>query len=232
MTASQKRYLILKRGADIALSATLLVALAPLFFVLIAASLCFMGRPVFFTQRRPGRHGQPFTLLKFRTMRVATEGVLEDSGSGALSAGAASDVALVGTDELRLTKYGSFLRASSLDELPELVNILKGDMSFVGPRPLLMEYLPLYSQRQARRHDVRPGLTGLAQVHGRNALNWDDRLEYDAQYSERVSLALDLSILARTIGVVFSRRGVSDGEHATVAPFTGGASTDDCDKIG
>ena len=152
-----------------------------------------MGRPVFFRQVRPGRGGRPFTLVKFRTMRAGD-----------------------GPDSERVTRLGRFLRRTSLDELPELWNVLRGDMSLVGPRPLLVEYLDRYTPREARRHDVRPGLTGLAQVAGRNAVSWDDRVELDVRYVETHSLGLDLRILGRTVLVVLRREGISAEGHATM----------------
>ena len=157
-----------------------------------------LGSPVLFRQTRPGLHGEPFELLKFRTMRT---------GAGA--------------DVERLTRFGRLLRSTSLDELPELWNVVRGDMSIVGPRPLLMEYLALYSPRQARRHEVLPGLTGLAQVEGRNLVGWDERLELDVRYVETRSLALDLRIIGRTIGLVLRREGISGEGEATMAPFRG-----------
>jgi lipopolysaccharide/colanic/teichoic acid biosynthesis glycosyltransferase len=161
---------------------------------------------VLFAQRRPGLHGRPFTLYKFRTMRTA------DSRGEPLP------------DELRLTNFGRFLRRTSLDELPELFNVLTGDMSLVGPRPLLMEYLPLYTARQARRHEVRPGITGWAQVNGRNAISWDQKFEYDTWYVDNHSFLLDLRILAMTVVQVFRRQGISHGEHATMPKFTGSST--------
>jgi lipopolysaccharide/colanic/teichoic acid biosynthesis glycosyltransferase len=188
----------LKRGIDVVGALVgLAVGAAPL---LVAAAVVrlTMGAPVLFRQVRPGRDGEPFTLVKLRTMR-----------SGA------------GSDTERLTPFGRFLRSTSLDELPELWNVLRGDMSLVGPRPLLVEYLPLYSERQARRHEVRPGLTGLAQVSGRNLLDWEDRLELDVRYVETWSLGLDLRILARTALAVLRREGISGPGEATMSPFTG-----------
>lgn len=163
-----------------------------------------LGRPILFRQMRPGRHGRPFELLKFRTMTDAR----------------ATDGSLL-PDERRLTPFGRWLRSTSLDELPELLNVLRGDMSLVGPRPLLLQYLPLYSEQHRRRHDVPPGLTGLAQVSGRNALTWPARFDLDVQYVERASLLLDLRILARTIGIVLRREGISAHGEATMAAFTG-----------
>ena len=163
-----------------------------------------LGSPVFFRQTRPGRHGRPFNMVKFRTMTDARgpDGQLLPDGD-------------------RLTAFGRFLRSSSLDELPELWNVLKGDMSLVGPRPLLPEYLPLYSARQARRHLVRPGITGWAQVNGRNARSWPARLEMDAWYADNLSLRLDLRILGFTLKHLLRPRGVSAPGAATVAPFRG-----------
>jgi len=163
-----------------------------------------MGSPVLFRQLRPGVGGAPFALLKFRTMRNAHD------ASGALL-----------PDADRLTAFGRWLRRTSLDELPELLNVLRGDMSLVGPRPLLMEYLPRYSARHRRRHEARPGLTGLAQVRGRNALRWADRFDADVEYVERMSLALDLQILIETIRVALTGRGVSEPGGVTMSPFTG-----------
>jgi lipopolysaccharide/colanic/teichoic acid biosynthesis glycosyltransferase len=203
-----KPYDGIKRVFDVVLSFVLLVVLSPLLLVLALGVLLRMGRPILYRQKRPGKRARPFTLYKFRSMRG--------------SAGGVGDVAAVASDEARLTGFGRFLRASSLDELPELFNILRGDMSFVGPRPLLMEYLPLYSEGQARRHEVRPGLTGLAQVSGRNAVSWPERFALDVQYVDERSFGLDLRIMARTVGAVLSRRGINSDEHtATMDPFRG-----------
>ena len=168
------------------------------------------GRPVLFSQERPGLGGRPFRLYKFRTMRHAVD----------------ADGRLL-PDADRLTPLGRFLRATSLDELPELVNVLRGDMSLVGPRPLLLEYLDRYSAEQKRRHDVRPGLTGLAQVRGRNAQTWEERLALDVWYVDHWSLRLDLRIIGRTVLQVLRREGISHGTHATMPPFLGseGSST-------
>lgn len=178
----------------------LVVACLPMAGIALAVRLT-MGAPVLFRQRRPGLGGEPFVLVKFRTMR---------SGPG--------------DDAARLTRFGRFLRASSLDELPELWNVVVGDMSLVGPRPLLTEYLDRYSPRQARRHEVRPGLTGLAQVEGRNTVAWEDRFELDVRYVETRSLALDLRIIARTVGAVLRRQGISGEGEATMTPFQGSAT--------
>lgn len=163
-----------------------------------------LGTPVLFRQQRPGLHGRPFELLKFRTMTDARD----DSGH-------------LLPDDQRLTGFGKVLRSTSLDELPELWNVLRGDMSLVGPRPLLMEYLPLYTPRQARRHEVRPGITGWAQVNGRNAPDWEERLEMDVWYVEHRSFLLDLRILGRTVLAVLRRDGISTEGHVTAPRFRG-----------
>ena len=163
-----------------------------------------LGSPVLFRQVRPGLHGQPFEMVKFRTMTDAR----------------GADGALL-PDAVRLTPFGRFLRASSLDELPELWNVLKGEMSLVGPRPLLMEYVPLYSAEQYRRHEVRPGVTGWAQVNGRNAISWEEKFKLDVWYVEHQSLALDIKILWLTVKKVLLRDGISAAGEATMAKFTG-----------
>jgi lipopolysaccharide/colanic/teichoic acid biosynthesis glycosyltransferase len=193
-----------KRALDAAAAGTALLLLSPLLAAVAVAVRVNLGSPVLFSQVRPGLHGRPFRLVKFRTMRDA----------------AGPDGQPL-PDAERLTPFGRFLRASSLDELPELWNVLRGEMSLVGPRPLLTEYLPLYSPWQARRHEVRPGLTGWAQVNGRNALTWKERLELDVWYVEHRSLALDLRILLRTVATVFARRGISHAGHATMERFRG-----------
>ena len=192
-----------KRVADVAVAGPLLVVTAPVQAAVAVAVAGRLGRPVLFRQRRPGRDGVPFTILKFRTMRPfdAAVGHLDDAS--------------------RLASLGRFLRATSLDELPTLVNVLRGDMSLVGPRPLLMAYLPRYSPTQARRHEVRPGLTGLAQVSGRNAVGWDERLALDVEYVDTRSLRLDLVILARTVAAVVRREGISADGEATMPEFLG-----------
>jgi sugar transferase EpsL len=171
----------------------------------LAVRIC-LGRPVLYRQRRPGRGGVPFDIIKFRTMRD------ERDADGQLL-----------PDAHRLTRLGRLLRSTSLDELPELINVLRGDMSLVGPRPLLLSYLERYTPEQARRHDVRPGLTGWAQVNGRNAISWDERLAMDVWYIDHRSLTLDLRILARTVASVTSRRGISAAGHDTMPEFLGGA---------
>jgi sugar transferase EpsL len=177
-----------------------LALLSPVLAALALLVRLSLGRPIFFRQQRPGLHGRPFGLFKFRTMK---------DGSG--------------SDEERLTPVGRFLRAWSLDELPELWNVLKGDMSLVGPRPLLMQYLPRYTPRQARRHEVKPGLTGWAQVNGRNAVSWDEKFELDVWYVDNWSLWLDACILGRTVWQVMRREGISHEGHATMTEFMGSA---------
>lgn len=194
----------MKRALDVLVSALALVILSPLLLVTAALVRWKLGRPVLFRQERPGIHGRPFTLVKFRTMRDAPVDPTDGSA-----------------DRDRLTPFGARLRSTSIDELPELWNVLKGDMSLVGPRPLLMHYLPLYSERQARRHEVKPGITGWAQINGRNNSPWADRLEMDVWYVENRSFLLDLKILAKTIPSALRRSGVSQEGQATVEYFTG-----------
>lgn len=194
----------MKRLFDIVLSVLLLVLLSPLMLVVALLVLLLIGTPIFFRQERPGLHGRPFTLTKFRTMTDAT-----GPDGERLS------------DAERLTSFGKFLRASSLDELPELWNVAVGDMSLVGPRPLLMQYLPLYSAEQRRRHDVRPGITGWAQINGRNALTWPEKFALDVWYVDHLSLWLDLKILFLTVRQVLVRDGISAAGEATMPPFLG-----------
>ena len=194
----------MKRPFDILVSAVMLVLLSPVIAVVAMSVLYDMGAPVLFRQVRPGLKGRPFTLYKFRTMRGAHSG--EPGSEG---------------DEQRLTAFGRRLRATSLDELPELWNVLRGDMSLVGPRPLLMRYLPLYSPEQMRRHDVRPGLTGWAQVNGRNALSWEDKFKLDVWYVDHQSMMLDLKILLMTATAIFKREGISFENSATMPEFRG-----------
>lgn len=195
---------MIKRVFDIVVAALLLVVLAPVFAVLVLLVRAKLGTPVFFRQTRPGLHGRPFEIIKFRTMTDArdSEGRLLPDGE-------------------RLTRFGRFLRSSSLDELPELWNVLKGEMSLVGPRPLLMEYLPLYSPEQARRHEVPPGITGWAQVNGRNAISWDEKFAMDVWYIDNRSLVLDLRVLVLTAVKVFKREGISAAGEATMPRFDG-----------
>ena len=194
----------MKRLFDFVVAAVAAIVLSPVIAVIALLVRIRLGKPVLFRQLRPGLHGQPFTLLKFRTMLEA----LDTNGSPL-------------PDAERLTAFGHFLRRWSLDELPELYNVLRGDMSLVGPRPLLMEYLPLYTAEQARRHDVRPGLTGWAQVNGRNAIGWDQKFAFDLWYVDHASLALDLKILWLTVRNVFTRHGISAEGEATMPRFTG-----------
>jgi lipopolysaccharide/colanic/teichoic acid biosynthesis glycosyltransferase len=198
-----------KRLFDIIVASLGLLVLAlPIIF--LAVSIRFaLGQPIFFRQVRPGRFGQPFDLIKFRTMTDARD------AAGALK-----------PDADRLTPFGRWLRASSLDEIPELFNILRGDMSLVGPRPLLMSYLPLYSQEQARRHAVRPGLTGWAQVNGRNSLTWERKFELDVWYVDNQSIALDVKILFITIVKVLRRDGISAPGDATMPAFNGNSGSE------
>ncbi len=197
----------MKRALDLVGSALALVILSPLLLVIGGLVWWKLGLPMFFKQLRPGLLGDPFTLIKFRTMKPGDAAQTDASG-----------------DQPRLDPFGAKLRSTSLDELPELWNVLKGDMSLVGPRPLLMHYLPLYSERQARRHEVRPGITGWAQINGRNSTPWPERLEMDVWYVENRSMWLDLKILALTIPRAVSRRGVSQEGQATVEFFTGSGS--------
>jgi sugar transferase EpsL len=193
-----------KRAMDVIASLTLLILLSPVLLIVALLVLVALGRPVLFRQDRPGLGGRPFKLIKFRSMSNRC------GADGALLA-----------DAERLGTLGRMLRSTSLDELPELVNVLRGDMSLVGPRPLLMEYLPLYSAEQRRRHEVRPGLTGLAQVGGRNALSWDEKFALDVRYVDRWSMSLDWKILGLTAWKVLTRAGISHEEHATAPRFEG-----------
>jgi lipopolysaccharide/colanic/teichoic acid biosynthesis glycosyltransferase len=195
---------IVKRIFDIVVSLLALLALSPLLAVLALQVRRKLGRPVLFRQSRPGLHERSFEIRKFRTMTDD-----RDTDGNLLA------------DSERLLPFGRFLRSTSLDELPELWNVLKGEMSLVGPRPLLMEYLDLYSEEQARRHEVRPGITGWAQVNGRNALTWEEKFDLDVWYVDNHSLWLDLKILILTIARVFKREGVSQEGHATMERFQG-----------
>ncbi len=195
---------MLKRLSDLVLALMAAILLAPVLAVVAVLVRTRLGSPVLFRQVRPGLHGQPFEMVKFRTMTDAR----------------GADGALL-PDAVRLTPFGQFLRRASLDELPELWNVLRGEMSLVGPRPLLLQYLPLYSPTQARRHDVRPGVTGWAQVNGRNALSWEEKFAADVWYVDNRSLWLDLKILALTVLAVLGRKGISAAGEATMPPFTG-----------
>jgi len=193
-----------KRGFDFLVSLLGLVVLAPVIVVVAVLIHRKLGSPVLFRQTRPGLNGKPFEMVKFRTMLDAT-----DKHGNPLP------------DDQRMTPFGSFLRATSLDELPELWNVLKGDMSLVGPRPLLMEYLPLYSKEQYRRHEARPGVTGWAQVNGRNAISWEDKFRLDVWYVDNQSLWLDVKILFLTVKKVLVRDGISGDGEVTMSKFTG-----------
>jgi lipopolysaccharide/colanic/teichoic acid biosynthesis glycosyltransferase len=189
---------------DIFAAATGLVLLSPVIVALACLIRWKLGSPVLFRQVRPGLHGRPFQMIKFRTM-------LDTHGPDGQPL----------SDELRLTSFGRFLRSTSLDELPELWNVLKGEMSLVGPRPLLMEYLPLYSPEQARRHEVRPGITGWAQVNGRNAIEWEEKFALDVWYVDHRTIALDLCVLCMTVKKVLMRQDVNGLGEATKSKFTG-----------
>ena len=202
MTRNQQ--LRIKRVVDVVGAATGLLLSGPAMAAAAVAVRVSMGAPVFFRQERPGLGGKPFRLYKFRTMSDAR----------------APDGALL-PDDQRLTAVGKFIRSTSLDELPQLLNVLKGEMSLVGPRPLLLRYLPRYNARQAKRHDMKPGITGLTAVRGRNALSWADKFEFDVQYIERFSLALDARILVETVVKVLKRGGVSSEGHVTMPEFMG-----------
>lgn len=194
----------IKRLLDIMISLAALIILSPVLLAVAVLVRVKLGAPVIFHQDRPGFHEKVFKLCKFRSMTDA-----RDENGGLLP------------DEVRLTKFGRTLRATSLDELPELWNILKGDMSLIGPRPLLVKYLPLYNEFQRHRHDVRPGLTGWAQVNGRNAITWEQRFEYDVYYVNHISFWMDFRILFQTVAVVFRHSGINSATDATMAAFTG-----------
>lgn len=194
----------MKRAVDVVGSALGLALLAPVLLGVALGVRLTLGRPVLFRQVRPGLHGEPFAMYKFRTMREAYD-----------ARGMPLD------DAERLTRFGRWLRRTSLDELPELYNVLRGEMSLVGPRPLLPEYLPLYSPEQARRHEVKPGITGWAQVNGRNALGWKERFEHDAWYVDHQGLLLDLKILLLSVGKVMRREGISQEGHVSMEKFGG-----------
>lgn len=194
----------MKRSFDFFVALLGLLVAAPVMLLIMFLIHLKLGSPTLFRQTRPGLYGKPFTVYKFRTMR----NTLDAHGQPL-------------PDALRLTKLGDVLRKLSLDELPQLFCVLKGDMSLVGPRPLLMEYLPLYSPRQARRHEVRPGITGWAQVNGRNAISWEEKFDYDVWYVEHQSFSLDMKILFMTLARLSQHDGISHGEHATMPRFTG-----------
>ncbi|MCT1904359.1 sugar transferase [Oceanobacillus sojae] len=193
-----------KRPMDLILASIAIIILSPLFLIIAILVKAKLGSPVFFKQKRPGLHEEVFLMYKFRTM---TE---EKDEKGNLL-----------PDHVRLTRFGRLLRSTSLDELPELFNIVKGDMSIVGPRPLLVQYLPLYNQHQKRRHEVRPGLSGLAQINGRNAISWEDKFQLDVKYTENISFLGDWKIILLTINKILIKEGIHQEEQATVQYFTG-----------
>ena len=195
---------MLKRLLDIVIASSALVLLSPVYAFVAYKVRKNLGSPVLFRQVRPGLHGKPFEMIKFRTMKDA----LDDNGNPL-------------PDSERLTPFGQMLRSSSLDEMPELWNVIKGEMSIVGPRPLLMEYLPLYNEQQAKRHNVRPGITGYAQVNGRNAISWEKKFELDTWYVENRSLWLDFKIMLKTVQKVLSKDDISAEGEATMGKFTG-----------
>jgi len=198
---------VYKRILDISVAFVALLLFSPAMLLLSIAIWSSMGRPVLFYQERPGLNSQPFRMMKFKTMRDS----IDDDGNQL-------------PDSMRITKLGAFLRSTSLDELPELWNVLKGDMSLVGPRPLLKEYLPLYSQRQLKRHQVRPGITGWAQINGRNSISWKEKFEFDIWYVENQSLWLDLRILILTFIKVVKREGISAEGEASMPKFKGSSN--------
>ena len=199
-----------KRFFDILLCTLAVVILSPVLLVVAILVRIKLGSPILFKQKRPGKNEKIFTLYKFRTMTDK-----KDKNGELLS------------DSERLTKFGKFLRSTSLDELPELINIIKGDMSLIGPRPLLVEYLELYNEEQKHRHDVRPGLTGLAQVNGRNAIDWDEKFKYDIEYVKSISFKNDLKIILQTIVKVFEREGISGKGSDTMEKFEGNRNISD-----
>jgi sugar transferase EpsL len=195
---------MIKRTFDLILAAVLLVVLAPLLLATTVVSLCTIGRPLLWRQVRPGLRGEPFSILKFRTMSNET-----DSEGKLLP------------DALRINRFGAFLRRTSIDELPELINVLRGEMSLVGPRPLLMQYLDRYSPGQMRRHEAKPGMTGWAQINGRNAIGWEQKFALDVWYVDHQSIGLDIRILCLTVWKVLKREGISEAGHATMSEFQG-----------
>ena len=211
VTAAEKKMYdrLIKRLIDLVLSGLALLVLSPLYLILAVLVRVKLGSPVLFSQERPGKNEKVFRMYKFRSMTDA-----RDANGDLLP------------DEERLTHFGMMLRATSLDELPELWNIFKGDMSIVGPRPLLVRYLPRYNERQRRRHEVRPGLTGWAQVNGRNAISWEQKFEYDVEYVEKESFWLDIKILFMTVGKVLHRSGISQEGNATMEEFMGTEEAD------
>lgn len=204
----------IKRLFDCLLILPGLIIISPLLLVIVLIVRFHLGAPVFFRQRRPGYQNEIFTIFKFRTM----QDLVDESGQ-------------LLPDEQRLTAFGSFMRAFSIDELPELFNVLRGEMSLVGPRPLLIDYLTLYTPEQARRHDILPGITGWAQIQGRNAITWEQKFEHDVWYVDHWSLWLDIKILLLTIWKVIIREGINQPGQATALPFTGNPDTENRDLI-
>ncbi|GAD90072.1 putative glycosyltransferase [Vibrio halioticoli NBRC 102217] len=198
---------MLKRTFDIIVALVALVVLTPIIFIVAYKVAKTLGSPILFRQQRPGLNGKLFKMVKFRTMKDA----VDKSGNPL-------------PDSERMTPFGDKLRSSSLDELPELLNVLKGEMSLVGPRPLLMEYLPLYSKEQSKRHDARPGVTGWAQINGRNAISWSEKFKLDVWYVENRTFWLDIKILILTVKKVFIKEGISSEDHVTIEPFRGNDS--------
>ena len=196
-----------KRPLDAALATGALIALSPALLVTALLVRVKLGSPVLYTQDRPGLNGELFKLYKFRTMLPANSDVIDPS-----------------TDAARLTPFGEKLRSTSLDELPELINMIKGDMAVVGPRPLLVQYLSRYNDHQARRHEVRPGFTGLAQVHGRNSISWEEKFDWDVKYVDHITFLGDAKIVLDTVKTVLTREGISNGESATMTEFMGNES--------
>ncbi|RPE26532.1 lipopolysaccharide/colanic/teichoic acid biosynthesis glycosyltransferase [Acinetobacter sp. BIGb0102] len=203
---------MLKRLLDVVIASIALILLSPLYAYVAYKVKKNLGSPVLFRQVRPGLHGKPFEMIKFRTMKDA----IDEQGNPL-------------PDSERLTPFGKMLRSTSLDEMPELWNVIKGDMSIVGPRPLLMEYLPLYNKEQARRHEVRPGMTGHAQVNGRNAISWEQKFKLDTWYVENRSLWLDFKIMLQTVKKVIAKDDISEAGEATMSKFTG-TNNKDLDK--
>ena len=193
---------VAKRILDVLLSFVSIILLSPVFFVISITNLIFLGWPIFFVQERAGKNNKPFKLIKFKSMKNCIKGKVQ-------------------ADEERLTKYGKIIRSTSLDELPELFNIFLGKMSFIGPRPLLVEYIPLYDKNQIRRHEVLPGLTGYAQINGRNLLSWKDKFKYDVYYVDNLSFGLDVKIFFKTFLVVFEKKGISQSGRETADKFKG-----------
>ena len=200
----KKSYLFFKSFADKTFALFLLLTLFPLFILIIILLLINQGLPIFFVQKRPGLFGKPFKLYKFRTMNN-----IKDIKGDLLP------------DDKRISKFGAFLRNTSLDELPELINIIKGEMSFIGPRPLLMEYLKLYNDYQSKRHNMKPGITGLAQVNGRNLLSWEEKFYFDIHYIENVNFLLDLKIFCKTFWKIYKKEGINSKTNESVIKFKG-----------